>query len=195
MRKLSISFSFSLSFYSFHNVHHPYGKCLSFVAHHFLGFLFSISTYTIVRGVNVVINDADNVATWVAQVQDPSQRPGNVYHVHPFDGPSFIYVTPVLTHSNYHAWPRSMRRALGRKNMFDFIAGLIPISVEFDLNFKACNRCNMLVHSWILNSVEESITQSIIFLENAVDCGMSSKNASHKMITFASLNYNVKLSV
>ncbi|MCI40253.1 receptor-like serine/threonine kinase, partial [Trifolium medium] len=49
----------------------------------------------------------------------------NVYHVHPSDGPSSVSITPVLTHSNHHAWARSMRRALGGKNKFDFVDGTI----------------------------------------------------------------------
>ncbi|PNX89620.1 hypothetical protein L195_g045742 [Trifolium pratense] len=32
--------------------------------------------------------------------QDPSQIPGNVYHIHPSDGPASVSVKPVLTHSN-----------------------------------------------------------------------------------------------
>ncbi|PNX99040.1 ATP-dependent zinc metalloprotease ftsh mitochondrial-like [Trifolium pratense] len=59
---------------------------------------------------------------------DPSNNLGDVYYVHPSDGPNSITVKPVLTHSNYQVWARSMRRALG-----------------------------------------DSIAQSIIFLENALD--------------------------
>jgi hypothetical protein len=62
-----------------------------------------------------------------------------------------------------------MQSALGGKNKFDFVDGSIPVPTDFDPNFKAWNRCNMLVHSWIMNSVEDSIAQSIVFLENAID--------------------------
>ena len=120
-----------------------------------------------VRGnVNAANNGGANV---VAPIQDPSQQPGNVYFVHASDGPSSVSITPVLNHSNYHSWARSMRRALGAKNKFDFVDGSIPVPTEFDPSFKAWNRCNMLIHSWIMNSVEEAIAQSIVFLENAID--------------------------
>lgn len=62
-----------------------------------------------------------------------------------------------------------MRRAFGGKNKFDFVYESIPILIGFDPSFKDWNRCNMLVHSWIMNSVEESITLIIAFLENAVN--------------------------
>jgi len=62
-----------------------------------------------------------------------------------------------------------MRRALGGKNTFDFVDGSIPVLTEIDPSFKVSNRCNVLVHSWITNSVEDSIAQSIVFLENVMD--------------------------
>ncbi|PNX64292.1 hypothetical protein L195_g053943 [Trifolium pratense] len=45
--------------------------------------------------------------------QDPSQTPGNIYYIHPSDGPTTVAITPVLSNSNYHAWAGSMRLALG----------------------------------------------------------------------------------
>lgn len=100
---------------------------------------------------------------------DPSQDPASPYYVHPGDGPSAVTVTPVLNRSNYHAWARSMRRALGAKNKFEFVDGTIPIPTPFEPSYKAWSRCNMLIHSWLMNSVSESIAQSIVFLENSID--------------------------
>nr|KYP51705.1 hypothetical protein KK1_026473 [Cajanus cajan] len=75
----------------------------------------------------------------------------------------------MLNGSNYHVWARSMRCALGAKNKFEFVDGSIPIPSTFDPSYKSWNRCNMIIHSWIVNSVVKSIGQSIIFLENVVD--------------------------
>lgn len=95
-----------------------------------------LSTYIIVVA-NVVINGAGNAVAFVAQVQDLSQQLRNVYYVHPSDGSSSVSVTPVLTHSNYHAWEGSMRCTLGGKNKFDIVDGSILVLVEFDQSFKA----------------------------------------------------------
>jgi hypothetical protein len=101
---------------------------------------------------------------------DPSSDPTSPYYVHSSDGPSSVKVTPVLTGSNYHSWSRSMRRALGGKLKLEFVDGTIPVVLDqFDPSFRSWNRCNMLVHSWILNSVSDSIAQSLVFMENAVD--------------------------
>lgn len=113
-----------------------------------------------VRGVNNVTNSL---------IADPSQFLDNVYHVNAFNGPYIADVKLILNHCDYHSWTRSMRQALDGNHKFDFVDELITIVIEFDPNFKAHNCCNMLVHSWIVNSVDESITQSIVFLENAID--------------------------
>jgi hypothetical protein len=103
-------------------------------------------------------------------VTDPSIDQSSPYFVHPSDGPSSVKVTPILTGSNYHLWSRSMRRALHGKLKIEFIDGSITVPTDpFDPSFRAWNRCNSLVHSWILNSISDSIAQSLVFLENAID--------------------------
>ncbi|XP_057425631.1 uncharacterized protein LOC130718995 [Lotus japonicus] len=62
-----------------------------------------------------------------------------------------------------------MKRALVSKNKFRFVSGEIPVPTATDANFDAWDRCNSLIHSWILNSVTTSIANSIVFVENACD--------------------------
>ncbi|KAK2398067.1 hypothetical protein QL285_059572 [Trifolium repens] len=105
-----------------------------------------------------------------AAPSEPQNDTSSPFYVHPGDGPSFVTVTPLLNGSNYHSWSRSMKRALGAKAKLDFIDGTIPMPADdFDPTFRAWNRCNQLVLSWILNSVSASIAQSVVFLENAID--------------------------
>jgi hypothetical protein len=107
---------------------------------------------------------------------DPSTDPTSPYYVHSSDGPSSVKVMPLLTGANYHSWARSMRRALGAKLKFEFFDGSIPMPADaFDLSYRAWNRCNMLIHSWIMNSVDSSIAQSIVFMENASDVWLDLK--------------------
>jgi hypothetical protein len=45
-----------------------------------------------------------------------------------------------------------MRRALGGKLKLEFVDGTFPVVTDhFDPSYRAWNRCNMLVHSWIMN--------------------------------------------
>jgi len=62
-----------------------------------------------------------------------------------------------------------IRRALAMKNKFKFVDGSIPIPDEDDLNRSAWERCNNLVHTWIINSITTSIAQSVVFIENVID--------------------------
>jgi len=91
------------------------------------------------------------------------------FYVHPSESPSSVLVTPPLDGSNYLAWHRSMKRALGAKNKLSFIDGSIPIPPIDDLNRSAWDRCNYLTHSWILNSVSPQIAQIIVFHEYTID--------------------------
>jgi len=61
-----------------------------------------------------------------------------------------------------------MQHALGAKNKLAFIDGTIPIHDLLDLNRGAWERCNHLIHSWILSYVSESIAQTIVFHDSAI---------------------------
>jgi hypothetical protein len=62
-----------------------------------------------------------------------------------------------------------MIRALGAKNKLLFVNGQLPIPDFADLNRPAWERCNHLIHSWIINSVTEQIAQTLVFHENCYD--------------------------
>ncbi|GAU11490.1 hypothetical protein TSUD_344800 [Trifolium subterraneum] len=105
----------------------------------------------------------------VAPIVLPPVNADSVFYVHPSEGPNSVTVTPSLNGSNYLAWSISMRRALGAKNKLAFIDRSIPIPDIQDLNRSAWERCNHLIHSWIINSVSENIAQTLVFHENCVD--------------------------
>jgi hypothetical protein len=101
--------------------------------------------------------------------QDPTQDLSSPYYVHPSDGPHSVAIKPQLNTSNYQAWARAMRRGLGGKNKYQFVDGTIPPPTFDDLNFSAWERCNNLIHSWIMNSVSDNIAQSIVYIDNVLD--------------------------
>lgn len=71
-----------------------------------------------------------------------------------------------------------------------FIDGSLLVPVDsFDPSVHAWNRYNMLVHSWIMNSVSESIAQSIAFMENFVNVW---KDLKEQFSQYASLNCSKK---
>jgi len=91
------------------------------------------------------------------------------YFVHPSEGPNSLTVSPKLNGSNFLAWKRSMQRALGTKNKLGFVNGNIPVPDSDDLLRPAWERCNHLVQSWIINSVSDSIAQTVVFYDSALE--------------------------
>ena len=77
----------------------------------------------------------------------PSSDTDSPFYVHPSEGPHSLAISPKLTVSNYLAWSRSMKRALGAKKKLSFIDGSIPIPDLDDLNRSCWERCNHLLHS------------------------------------------------
>ncbi|XP_058783503.1 uncharacterized protein LOC131658196 [Vicia villosa] len=93
----------------------------------------------------------------------------NPYFMHPNENPALVLVTPLLSSNNYHSWSRSMTMALRSKNKLHFINGALPRPSDLDFNSIAWDRCNTMIMSWIKNSVEHEIAQSILWIENAAD--------------------------
>ena len=93
----------------------------------------------------------------------------NPYFLHPSESPNQILVSPIFTGSNYHSWARSMKRALISKNKFKFVNGAISKPEEFDPMYDAWERCNNMVHNWLVHSISPGIVRSIDALELASD--------------------------
>lgn len=129
---------------------------------------------------------------------DPiTQNASSPYYLHPSDGPSSVAITPVLSDSvsNYHSYAWFIRRALGGKNKFEFMNGSIEIHDSSGLNFKAWSRCNMLIHSWIMNSIAKPISQSIVFLENVINVWEELRKSFIKVIWFEFQIYSMRFMV
>ena len=62
-----------------------------------------------------------------------------------------------------------MRRALAMKNKFKFVDGSIEVPDEEDMNRATWERCNNIVHTWIINSISPSIAQSVVYIKNDID--------------------------
>lgn len=92
---------------------------------------------------------------------DPTQNPSSPYYVHPNESPSITMVHSPLTGPNYHIWARSMRRAIISENKFGFLAGAISAPGSFHPLYPAWERCNNLIHSWLMHSVSPKIARSV----------------------------------
>lgn len=90
----------------------------------------------------------------------------SVFYVHPNDSPNSTTIVTKLDGNNYAVWSKSMRKTLGVKNKLPTIDCSLPIPYYDDLNDTTWEKYNHLVHFWLLNSVFDSISQTIIFMKN-----------------------------
>jgi len=99
--------------------------------------------------------------------KDPSENLSSPYYLHPDENPGLVLFTPPLNGTNYHLWSRGMQRALLLKNKVKFINGDITKPTKNEPIFDAWERCNMMVISWITNTLTPQIGPSIDYIDNA----------------------------
>ena len=93
----------------------------------------------------------------------------NPYFTHHSDHPGLVLISKSLNGDNYSAWKRAMILALNSKNKFGFVNGLIKApSEETDPEgYGTWSWCNDMVHSWIVNTLNPEIVDSVIYYSTA----------------------------
>ncbi|GAU23268.1 hypothetical protein TSUD_281610 [Trifolium subterraneum] len=91
----------------------------------------------------------------------------NPYFMHPNENPGNVLAIPLLSGPNYHSWSRAVTVALRSKHKIHFINGSLPRPPDEDRDSIAWNRCNTMVMSWLNNSVDPKISQSILWMDTA----------------------------
>lgn len=86
------------------------------------------------------------------------------YYLRSSDNPSTILVSKLFDGTGFAAWKRSMTLAFSANNKLYFVNGSMnPPSANLD-HIQAWNRVNSMVISWILNSLNKEIAESVLFL-------------------------------
>ncbi|XP_019415608.1 PREDICTED: uncharacterized protein LOC109327062 [Lupinus angustifolius] len=98
-------------------------------------------------------------------IQDPSSP----FYMPPNENPGAIMVSSLLNGENYHSWSRAMSMALKSKHKLQFIDDtLLNPSID-EPSFSMWDRCNTLVISWLTQSIESSIAQSVLWMETTLE--------------------------
>lgn len=71
--------------------------------------------------------------------------------------------------SNYHTWSRSMTIALKSKNKLDFVNESLLKPEVNDVMFVPWDRCNTMVLSWLHNSIDLAILDTILQIDTAYE--------------------------
>ena len=108
-------------------------------------------------GNNVTINVENHVP-----LTNYSLDHRHVWYLHHFDDPNCGLTSELLTGSNYAQWRRSCEVSLSAKNKMSFVTGGFPKPTSNSPYLPLWERCNSIVISWLLHSVDEDIASSII---------------------------------
>ena len=95
----------------------------------------------------------------------------NPLFIHHFDHPGMVLVSKQPNGDNYGTWCRSMRISLSAKNKLGFVDGTVtkPSKKTDHDEFSLWQRCNDMILSWILNSLDQDIADSVIYSDTAHD--------------------------
>ncbi|XP_074374270.1 uncharacterized protein LOC141714664 [Apium graveolens] len=93
----------------------------------------------------------------------------SVFYIHPSDASVNQLVSVKFNGNGYNNWKRSMMLMLSAKNKLSFVNGTVVVPVPSTDEYKAWERCNDLVISWILFNLDETIAHSVLFLKTARD--------------------------
>nr|XP_011463599.1 PREDICTED: uncharacterized protein LOC105351318 [Fragaria vesca subsp. vesca] len=88
----------------------------------------------------------------------------NPLFLHHSNHPGLLLVSKKLTSDNYNSWCRAMPISLSAKNKTGFITGKIkePSTIINPDEHALLQRCNDMVLSWILNSLEPDLANSVL---------------------------------
>ncbi|XP_074352650.1 uncharacterized protein LOC141691793 [Apium graveolens] len=105
--------------------------------------------------------------TLVTHHHEPSQDPSPHYYLHPFDNPGMKLVLIKFDGTGYNDWKRLFLISLSAKNKCGFVDKSIPKPVEIDPYYKAWERCNSMMISWILGVLDQNLARSMLYFKSA----------------------------
>lgn len=97
----------------------------------------------------------------------PNQDPTSIYFIHPSDSNTNQLVSTKFNGNSFSNWKRSMILMLSAKNKIRFVDGSIHKPDNTSIEYKAWERCNDLVSSWLIFNLDEVIAKSVLFLKTA----------------------------
>lgn len=89
------------------------------------------------------------------------------YYINPSENTALPIVSEKFNGEAFNEWKRSMIIALATKNKLGFINGSLPKPAVSDPNYSAWERCDAIIISYILRSLESSIARSVLFLSTS----------------------------
>ncbi|KAL0339088.1 UNVERIFIED_CONTAM: Retrovirus-related Pol polyprotein from transposon TNT 1-94 [Sesamum angustifolium] len=93
----------------------------------------------------------------------------DVLFIHPSEHSNLALTTSPLDGTNFLAWQRAVYVSLGTKMKLGFIDGSFPRPGIGSINFESWRRVDLMVTSWIWNSMSKDIVESFMFCATSRD--------------------------
>ena len=96
-------------------------------------------------------------------------KPNASYFAHHADYPAMVLVSKLFNRDNYATWCRSVKLSLNAKNKLGSVDGTLKVPDEKKNpdDYASWKRCNDMIVSWILNFVDQSIHDSVVYYTTA----------------------------
>jgi len=108
-----------------------------------------------------------NYAMAVQGNRVPQVDPTDPLYVHPSDNPAQPLVSTVFTGDNFDNWKRSVVIALSARHKLGFIDGTCESPAATAPLHSLWQRNNAMVLSWLLNSLNENVRNSVLYFDTA----------------------------
>ncbi|KAK4380828.1 Retrovirus-related Pol polyprotein from transposon RE2 [Sesamum angolense] len=96
-------------------------------------------------------------------VEDMVQYEKDVLFIHPSEHSSLALTSSPLDGTNFLAWRRAVYVSLGTEMKLGFIEGSFPRPSPGSANFELWRHVDLMVTSWIWNSMSKNIVESFMF--------------------------------
>ncbi|KAL0413258.1 UNVERIFIED_CONTAM: hypothetical protein Sradi_1527500 [Sesamum radiatum] len=122
--------------------------------------LYSIEKFFLLHS----IAEADNSAAQMQRSADTvNQYERDVLFIHPSKHSNLALTSSLLDDTNFLAWQRAVYVSLDTKMKLGFIDGSFPRPALGSANFELWRRVDLMVTSWIWNSMSKDIVESFMF--------------------------------
>lgn len=118
----------------------------------------------------MVNEESDNVSRIDGtRVESQNLDPSDVLFLHHSDHPNYTLSTQLLNDHKYYHWKRSVEVSLIAKNKMSFVNGKCPKPDLALSTYAQWERCNSMVISWLLQSVEKDIAETLLYWNTAAE--------------------------
>ncbi|XP_048494725.1 uncharacterized protein LOC125494896 [Beta vulgaris subsp. vulgaris] len=110
---------------------------------------------------------AEYITYPTSNILPPNQEPFSIFYIHPSDTNISQTVSVKFNGTCFDDWKRSMLIMLSTKNKLKFVDDSIDIPNVDTPEYKAWERCNNLVISWLHTNLDNTIKKSVLFFTTA----------------------------